>query len=113
VPNTDDEIEARLTAFDGTEFIITRRRWLHIVDRHPELRGMMKSIIDTASAPDEVFLDPRGSLHLGKGLKDARTSFLVVIARRAGLKTYLITAYPTGRKRMERRSRKFKRLLPS
>src|SRR3989442_15276326 len=36
----------------------------------------------TASSPDEVFVDPRGTLHLMKGLKDDMADFLVVIARK-------------------------------
>lgn len=42
VTGADEEIEARATTFDGTEFVISRRRWLHILDRHSELRGMIE-----------------------------------------------------------------------
>lgn len=54
VTGADEEIEARARTFDGTEFVMSRRRWLHILDRHAELRGMIELIKAVASAPDEV-----------------------------------------------------------
>lgn len=108
----DNATEARVTSFDDNESIITRRRWLHIVDRHKELGTMIEKVKNAASAPDEVFVDPRGVLHLVKSLKNAQTDFLVLIARQSGSETYLITAYLTSARRKERRYRKFRRLLP-
>ena len=110
VANADEEIEARVGAFDGTEFIVSRRRWLHILDRHAELGGMIEVMKAIALGPDEVFVDPRGTLHLVKGSKEATADFLVVIARKEGSKTYLVTAYPISAKRKKRRYRKFKKL---
>lgn len=111
--SAEDPIEAKVVAFDGAEFIITRRRWLHIIDRHAELRTMLKEVVAATSEPDEVFLDPRESLHIIKRLQNAPTDFLVLIARKKASKTYLITAYLVGLKRKERRYRKFRKLPPS
>lgn len=105
-----EEIETRVEAFDGTEFIITRRRWLHILDRHAELGGMLPAMRATASGPDEVFLDMRGTLHLVKALNEAAAGFLILIARKEGSKTYLVTAYLMGAKRKKRRYQTFKKL---
>lgn len=105
-----DDIEARTVAFDGSQFIITGKRWLHIIDRHPELLTMLEEIKAAASAPDEVFLDPRGSMHLIKGLHNARSDFLVMIIRKKGLETHLITAYLLGSRRKIRGYRRFKKL---
>ncbi len=73
---------------------------------------MLDAVKTTASEPDEVFVDPRGDLHLIKKLKEEETDFLVLIARRSGSETYLITAYLTGARREERRLRKFRKLAP-
>jgi hypothetical protein len=105
-----DDIEARTVAFDGSQFIITSKRWLHIIDRHPELRTMLEEIKDAASAPDQVFLDLRGSMHLIKRLYNAQSDFLAVIVRKRGLETHLITAYLLGSKRKIRGYRRFKKL---
>ncbi len=110
MPSAEDAVEARVAAYDGAEFIITRRRWLHILDRHTELGTMLEAVVDTAAAPDEVFLDPRGSLHLIKRVQNAPADFLVLIARKKASKTYLITAYLVGLKRKERRYQKFRKL---
>lgn len=106
----DEEIEARKSRFDGTEFIITRRRWLHVLDRHAELAGMIETLEQAASHPDEVFLDPRGTLHLLRRLNENADDSVVLIARRKGSKTYLVTAYLIGAKRKKRRYGKFRKL---
>ena len=73
----------------------------------------MEVLKATASSPDEVFVDPRGTLHLMKGLKEDVADFLVLIARKESSKTYLVTAYLIGAKRKKRRYRKFKKLTLS
>ena len=82
-----DPIEASTLSFDTTRFIVTRRRWLHILDRHDELRDTTKVVLSTASVPDEVFIDRRGTLHLVKSLQGSVSDFLVVIARKSDSKT--------------------------
>ena len=109
----NDPIEATASSFDRTHFIVTRRRWLHILDRHAELRDMMKVVLSTASVPDEVFVDERGTLHLVKRLHGMVSDFLVLIARKSDSKTYLVTTYYMNSKRKERRYRKFKKLTLS
>ncbi len=109
----NDQIEASTSSFDKMRFIVTRRRWFHILDRHVELRDMMEVVLSTASVPDEVFIDQRGTLHLVKSLQGTVSDFLVVIARKRNSKTYLVTAYYINSKRKERRYRKFKKLTLS
>lgn len=109
----NDPIEASTSSFDKTRFIVTRRRWLHILDRHVELRDMMRVVLSAASVPDEVFIDKRGALHLVKSLRGMVSDFLVVIAQKSDSKTYLVTAYYMNSKRKERRYRKFKKLTLS
>jgi len=110
VPDADGEVEDRARAFDGTDFIIARRRWTHVLDRHPELAAMKGLILDAASHPDEAFQDPRGSIHLVRSLEAGASDYLVLILRRVGVKDYLVTAYLMGVKRKKRRYRKFKKL---
>ncbi len=106
-----DEEDSELTtrAHDGSRFILTKRRWLHIVDRHGELRTLLESIGFAAESPDEIFTDSRGMSHLVKRLHDAPSDFLILIARKETSTTYLVTAYLMGSKRKERRYRKFKK----
>jgi hypothetical protein len=110
VADSDREIEAHARAFDGADFIISRRRWAHILDRHSELAAMKEMILNAASHPDEAFQDPRGSIHLVKSLEAGTSDYLVLILRRGGMKDYLVTAYLIGVKRKKRRYRKFKKL---
>jgi hypothetical protein len=110
VPEDDGEIEGRARSFDGADFVISKRRWAHILDRHSELAAMKGLILDVASHPDEAFQDPRGSVHLVKSLEAGASDYLVVILRKVGVKDYLVTAYLTGTKRKKRRYRKFKKL---
>ena len=110
MPEAEGEIEGRAQAFDGTDFIIGKRRWAHILDRHPELATMKELILDAASRPDEAFQDPRGSVHLVKSLEAGTSDYLVLILRKAGLKDYLVTSYLMGDKRKKRRYRQFKKL---
>jgi hypothetical protein len=110
VAKADEAIEAQTRGFDGKEFIISRRRWGHILDRHPELATMANLILGAASFPDEAFEDPRGLMHLVKSLKGGASDYLVLIVRSSGMKDYLVTAYLIGAKRKTRRYRKFKRL---
>ncbi|MBI2127018.1 MAG: hypothetical protein HYU02_06885 [Thaumarchaeota archaeon] len=106
----EGDIEVRTVAFDGSQFIIKSKRWLHIMDRHPELQTMLEAIKAAASAPDEVYLDPRGSVHLIKRLYNAQSDFLAVIVRKKGSETHLITAYLLGSKRKTRGYRRFRKL---
>ena len=110
VPEADREIEDRARTFDGAEFVISKRRWAHIIDRHSELTAMKGLIMDAASRPDEAFEDPRGSIHLVKALEAGASDYLILILRKAGVKDYLVTAYLMGAKRKNRRYRKFKKL---
>jgi hypothetical protein len=110
VPEAEGEIEGRVKTFDGTDFIISKRRWAHILDRHPELAAMKGLILDAASHPNEAFQDPRGSVHLVKSLEAGESDYLVLILRKEGVKDYLVTAYLMGDKRKQRRYRKFKKL---
>jgi hypothetical protein len=82
----DEEIEKRGDCFNGTEFIISRRRWLHVLDRHAELAGMTETLEAAASSPDEVFLDPHGTLHMLRRLSRASDDSVVLIARRRSRK---------------------------
>ena len=84
----DGEIEGRTRSFDGSDFVISKRRWAHILDRHSELAAMKALILGAASRPDEAFEDPRGSIHLVKSLEAGASDYLVLIQGRVGLKGY-------------------------
>jgi hypothetical protein len=104
-----EETEARGIAFDGSEFVISSSRWAHILDRHPDLTGTIEAVKDAAARPDEVYEDERGTLHLLKRQRMAISEFLVLIVRRQGAKTYLVTAYFMSSKRKTRGYRRFKK----
>ena len=102
-----EEIEAR-GRFGGSEFIVSSGRWAHILDRHPELRGMTTIVKAAASRPDEVYADERGTLHLLKALQAAPSDLLVLIVRNEDGKI-LVTAYFMDSKRKTRGYRRFKK----
>lgn len=110
MPEADAEVEDRAHSFDGADFVISKRRWAHILDRHPELAAMKGLILDAALRPNEAFQDPRGSIHLVKPLEAGASDNLVLILRRVGVKDYLVTAYLMSDKRKKRRYRRFKKL---
>jgi hypothetical protein len=109
VARASEEIEARGDAFDGSEFIVSSRRWAHILDRHPELAGTTAIVKEAASSPDEVYEDGRGTLHLLKRLEAAPSDFIVLIVRNEGGKSYLVTAYFMSSRRKTRGYRRFKK----
>jgi len=42
-------------AFNGTEVLLTKERWRHIVMRHPEFENKIARVMDAVSNPDEVY----------------------------------------------------------
>jgi hypothetical protein len=109
----DEEVQATAEAYDGSDFVITKRRWRHAIDRHPEMEGLLEAFLFVAKSPDEAYVDPRGTIHLLKALKDATSDFLVVVVRKEAHKTYLVTAYPVGNRRKKRGYRVFRKLALS
>jgi len=89
VDTTDGEPRARAKAYDGTDFVITKSRWRHSIDRHPELERLLDAVVLVVTSPGEAYIDPRGTIHLLRVLKDAPSDFLVVVVRREASKTYL------------------------
>lgn len=58
----EDSITGML--YDGTDFIITNKRWIHVLEHHPELRDSMEVALEAVRNPDECYLDPRGCIIL-------------------------------------------------
>ena len=94
--------------YDGTEFVITKKRWAHVLEHHPELSNSLNIILEAVRNPDEVYIDPRGTYHI---LRRARkySDYIVIISKKREAKTYLTTAYYTSLKRKERRYRTYTR----
>ena len=90
--------------YDGTEFVITKRRWKHVLEHHPELSDSIDTILEAVSNPDEVYVDPRRMYHILRRTRKY-SDYIVVICRKNEGKTYLTTAYYTSSKRKERRYR--------
>ena len=95
--------------YDDSEFILTNRRWIHVLEHHQELYDSVDMILEAVSKPDEVYVDPRGMHHV---IKRARkySDYIIVVCRKYEGKTYLTTAYYTSSKRKERRYRKYTKL---
>jgi len=106
----DKEVQARGKAYDGTDFIVSKKRWRHVVDRHAELENFLDAVLLTITSPDEAYIDPRGTIHLLKAPKRGPSDFLAAIVRKECQETYLVTAYPIGGKRKIRGYRTFKKL---
>lgn len=107
---TDEEVQARTRAHDGSDFVITKRRWRHTIDRHPEMERHLDAVLSAVKSPEEAYVDPRGTIHLLKAPKGSPSDFLVVIVRKEAHETYLVTAYPVGSRRKKRGYRAFKKL---
>jgi hypothetical protein len=106
----DDSTQARGKAYDGSDFVITKRRWRHTIDRHPELERLIDAVLQGVESPDEAYVDRRGTIHLLKALKGGPSDFLVVVVRKEARETYLVTAYGMGSRRKKRGYRAFKKL---
>lgn len=85
---SDEDVQARGKAFDGTGFIVSRKRWRHIVDRHAEMESLLDAVLLTITSPDEAYIDPRGTIHLLRALKRGPSDFLAAIVRKEGQETY-------------------------
>ncbi|MGH9878134.1 MAG: hypothetical protein ACRD38_08755 [Nitrososphaerales archaeon] len=94
--------------YDSSEFVITKRRWNHVLEHHPELSDSVDTILEAIRNPDEVYVDPRGTYHILRRTRKY-SDYIVVICKKNGGKTYLTTAHYTSSKRKERRYRTYTR----
>jgi hypothetical protein len=72
----------QVTAFDGTNVLLSEERWKHITLRHPKLEDKIAKVLAVAANPDEVYVDPTGAVHVLKRLTHEISDYLVVIYRK-------------------------------
>ena len=100
-----------VVAFDGTRVLLSDAKWRHIILRHPEVENAKILLLHAVAAPDEVYVDVTGEIHVLKRVNTV-SDFLVVIYSVNG-EGYIRTAYYTSIKRKTRRYRLFRKLKPS
>ena len=90
---------------------MTEERLLHIIYRHPELRGKENMILKAVKDPKELYEDRRGCFH-SIFESEVVSDYLVVIYcdEEEGI-GIIRTSYFISRRRKERRYRWFKRLI--
>jgi hypothetical protein len=93
------------TSRQGVPIRLTDERWLHIVEVHSELAGLLESVLDAIVAADAVFEGGSGEKLAARKLEDGK--HLVVVYREVDEKDgFVITAFLTRRIRsLEKRRR--------
>ncbi len=94
----------------GITVLLTGERLLHIIYRHPELRGREHLILEAVRRPLELYEDDRGCFHT-ISRSEVVSDYLVVIYCKEGEVGIIRTAYFISKRRKERRYRWFRRLI--
>jgi hypothetical protein len=85
---------------NGVPLTLTRSRWAHIVERHPELRLQRSRVIETIAEPDVVQQGDYGALLAARYYNQpgAVNLFVVVVYREVDeTRGFVITAYVARR----------------
>jgi len=93
------------TSRQGVAIRLTDERWLHIVEEHSEMAGLLESVLDAIEAADVVFEGGSGEKLAARQLEGGK--HLVVVYREVDEKDrFVITAFQTRRIRsLEKRRR--------
>ncbi len=89
---------------------MTEERLLHIIYRHPELKGKENLILKAVKDPKELYEDRRGCFHSILESEVVSDYLVVIYCEEEGI-GIIRTSYFTSRRRKERRYRWFKRLI--
>ncbi len=93
------------TTRNGIRIRLTDERWLHIVEEHSELAGMLESVLDAIENADAVYEGTAGELFAAR-LIVAGKHLIVVYRETPPLDGFIITAFLTRRTSyLERRRR--------
>lgn len=86
-----------LTAQSHNEVTIrlTDERWLHIVEEHSELAGMIERVLAAIEQPEAVYEGAAGELLACKSTNGHK--HLVVVYRESDVDGFVITAFLTSR----------------
>lgn len=77
-------------------FRLTDERWLHIVEEHSELAGMLESVLDALELADAVYEGSFGEKLASRRLEDGK--YLIVVYRETDANDgFIITAFLTRR----------------
>lgn len=70
-------------------------RWVHIVERHPEMAGHLEEVLQAIAVPDVVLKGGDDELLAAMRLNDSK--WLVAVYKENTSGGFIITAYVTGK----------------
>ena len=85
---------------------LTRERWTHIVERHPEMDGQRRRVLETASDPEMIQEGDFGEYLAIRFYNETplTSKFLVVVYKEiARADGFILTAYYSGKPSERRR----------
>jgi hypothetical protein len=85
-----------VTSRHGVPIRLTDERWLHIVEEHSELAGLLESVLDAIESADAVYEGTAGE-KLASRLLEADKHLVVVYREVAKDDGFVITAFVTRR----------------
>lgn len=95
----------KTTTRHGVTVRLTDERWLHIVEEHSELAGLLESVLDAIENADAVYEGEAGERFAARLLDDGK-SLVVVYRETSETDGFIITAFLTRRTSyLERRRR--------
>jgi len=84
------------TTRNGVRVRLTDERWLHIVEEHSELAGMLESVLDAVENADAVYEGTGGELFSTKHLGDGK-HLIMFFRETSPIDGFIITAFLTRR----------------
>lgn len=74
---------------------LPEERWVHIVERHPEMAGHLDDVLLSVAAPEFVFKGGDGELLAAMRLNE--TKWIVAVYKEQDTDGFILTAYITGK----------------
>jgi len=83
------------TSISGKTIRLPEERWIHIVERHPEMAGHLEDVLSVVAAP--ILLLKGGNDELLAAAKYNERQWLVVVYKENELDGFILTAYLTSK----------------
>ena len=87
-------VHAAIRDPDGRTVELTEERWGHIVERHPEIRTLDQTALQTVQAPQHRITGRLVNEEWYYIKTDTPSNWLKVVVAYAGERGHIVTAYP-------------------
>lgn len=109
------EFPLTIKSIKGIEIRLTKERWSHILEHHPEIEQFLDEILSTVSNPKNLYLHPKKQILAATNSYDKLETYglaknIAVHYREFTRDGFILTAFVISDERLERRFRNWKKL---